>query len=192
VLILIDNYDSFTYNLVEYFRVLGESPLVVRNDRVSTAELAALKPGQVVISPGPGSPAEAGISCDAIRQFAGKIPVLGVCLGHQCIAEVYGGSVVRAAEPMHGKTSAVYHDQTGLFAGLPNPLQAGRYHSLIVERASLPKELRMTAQTDDGTIMGLCHERFSVMGVQFHPESILSESGMNLLKNFLEIRGGTW
>lgn len=192
MLIIIDNYDSFTYNLVEYFRVLGELPVVVRNNQVTLAGLEAMQPTRLVISPGPGAPVDAGISCDAIRSFAGKIPVLGVCLGHQCLAEVFGGRIIRSEEPVHGKTSPVYHDESALFAGLPNPIEVGRYHSLIVERATLPEELHISALTPDGIIMALCHERLTAMGVQFHPESILSESGLGLLKNFLTIRGGTW
>ncbi|RPH92806.1 aminodeoxychorismate/anthranilate synthase component II [candidate division KSB1 bacterium] len=191
-MILLDNYDSFTYNLVEYFRVLGVGFRVYRNDQISLAEIELLKPERMVISPGPGSPSEAGISCAAIRTFAGRIPILGVCLGHQCIAEVFGGRVVRSAEPVHGKTSVIHYDDTVLFSGLPNPFEAMRYHSLIVERESLPDTLRVSASTDDGIIMGLQHRQYTVMGVQFHPESILTPCGMKMLANFLAVRGGTW
>lgn len=190
--ILLDNYDSFTYNLVEYFRVLGVDPRVYRNDHISLAELESLEPERIVISPGPGTPAHAGISCDAIRNFAGRIPILGVCLGHQCIAEVFGGHIVRSAEPVHGKTSLVHHEGSILFAGLPDPLEAMRYHSLIVERENLPDTLCVAASTEDGIIMGLHHRQFTVMGVQFHPESILTPCGTKLLENFLAVRGGTW
>lgn len=191
-MILLDNYDSFTYNLVEYFRVLGVDPRVYRNDQISLAELEALEPERIVISPGPGTPSDAGISCDAIRTFAGRIPILGVCLGHQCIAEVFGGRVTHCVEPMHGKTSFIHHGGSILFAGLPDPFEAMRYHSLIVERESVPDTLSVTAFTEEGIIMGLQHRQFAVMGVQFHPESILTSCGMKILENFLAVRGGTW
>lgn len=188
MLLVIDNYDSFTFNLVQYFGELGQADLrVCRNDQITPEEIAALRPERICISPGPGTPADAGVSCELIRRFAGEIPILGVCLGHQCIGEVFGGEVVRARRPMHGKTSLIYHDGTGVFAGLPNPFEATRYHSLIVRRESLPESLRITAETDEGEIMGLVHRELEVHGVQFHPESILTEHGKALLRNFLEL-----
>ena len=186
MLLMIDNYDSFTYNLVQYFGELGEEVRVVRNDEITVEAAVALQPDRVVISPGPCSPAEAGISVAAIRAFAGKVPLLGVCLGHQSIGAAFGGKVVHARQLMHGKTSTVHHADTGVFRGLPDPFTATRYHSLAIERASLPACLEVTAWTDDGEIMGVRHREFSVEGVQFHPESILSEHGHRLLKNFLE------
>jgi anthranilate synthase/aminodeoxychorismate synthase-like glutamine amidotransferase len=187
MILMIDNYDSFTYNLVQYLGELGEELEVVRNDRISIAGIKQLKPRSIVISPGPGSPKDAGISNDLIKTFAGTIPILGVCLGHQCIGEVFGGQVVRAKRLMHGKTSKIYHRGSGLFQRLPNPFEATRYHSLIVQREGLPESLAVTAWTKDGEIMGLAHTRLPVYGVQFHPESILTKAGKDLLRNFLEI-----
>ena len=184
---VIDNYDSFTYNLVQYLGVLGQEPAVFRNDAVTIAELEALGPERLIVSPGPCTPAEAGISNDAILHFAGKIPVLGVCLGHQCIGHVFGGNVVRAGRLMHGKTSMIAHDGRTIFAGLPNPFEAVRYHSLLVEADSLPDCLEVTAQTDIGEIMGLRHRQYVVEGVQFHPESIMTKPGMELLRNYLNL-----
>ncbi|MDY0074213.1 MAG: aminodeoxychorismate/anthranilate synthase component II [Thauera sp.] len=184
-ILMIDNYDSFTYNLVQYFGELGAEVKVCRNDEFSLAQLQAMAPSHVVISPGPGTPAQAGVSVAAIRAFAGKVPVFGVCLGHQGIGEAFGGRVVHARQPMHGKTSLVHHLDAGVFRGLPNPLTCTRYHSLAVERSSLPDCLEVTAWTEDGEIMGLRHREFAVEGVQFHPESILSERGHDLLRNFL-------
>ncbi|WP_298439526.1 aminodeoxychorismate/anthranilate synthase component II [Geobacter sp.] len=187
MLLMIDNYDSFTYNLVQYFGQLGEEVRVFRNDRITLEEIAGLRPARLVISPGPCSPSEAGISLPAITRFAGEIPILGVCLGHQAIGAAFGGKVVRSDYLMHGKTSAIHHDGKGLFAGLPNPFQATRYHSLVVERATLPDSLTVTAWVEEGEIMGLAHRELPVWGVQFHPESILTEGGMDILRNFLEM-----
>jgi anthranilate synthase/aminodeoxychorismate synthase-like glutamine amidotransferase len=187
MLLVIDNYDSFTYNLVQYFGELGADPVVKRNDAVTADEVEKMRPGKIVISPGPGTPADAGISMDLIRRFGPKLPILGVCLGHQSIGEVYGGKVVRAERLMHGKTSPIRHDGKGVFAGLPNPFEATRYHSLLVEKKSVPACLEVTADTAEGEIMGLRHREFPVHGVQFHPESILSKEGKNLLANFLKI-----
>jgi anthranilate synthase component 2 len=185
--LVVDNYDSFVYNLVQYLGELGAEPVVHRHDELSLAEIDALEPDAVLISPGPGRPEDAGLSNEVIRHFAGRRPVLGVCLGHQCLGQVYGGEVVRAAEIMHGKTSLIHHTAVGVFAGLPSPFEATRYHSLVVDRASVPAELEITAWTDDGTVMGLRHRHHavSVEGVQFHPESILTASGHDLLRNFL-------
>lgn len=190
MLLMIDNYDSFTYNLVQYFGELGEEVVVYRNDEITLDQIAALKPDRLVISPGPCTPTEAGISISAIARFAGEIPLLGVCLGHQSIGQHYGGDVVRARQVMHGKTSPIFHKDTGVFTGLNNPLTATRYHSLVVKKETLPACLEMTAwtQTEDGAvdeIMGLRHKTLAVEGVQFHPESILTEQGHALLKNFL-------
>ncbi|MDZ7652026.1 MAG: aminodeoxychorismate/anthranilate synthase component II [Burkholderiaceae bacterium] len=185
MLLMIDNYDSFTYNLVQYFGELGEDVRVARNDEITLGEIAGLKPDRLCISPGPCSPTEAGISLDVIHRFAGSLPILGVCLGHQSIGHAFGGKVVRAAKLMHGKTDAVHHRGEGVFAGLPSPFTATRYHSLAVERASLPDCLEVTAWTADGEIMGLRHRTLAVEGVQFHPESIATEHGHALLKNFL-------
>jgi anthranilate synthase/aminodeoxychorismate synthase-like glutamine amidotransferase len=190
VVVMIDNYDSFTYNLVQYLGELGEEVRVFRNDRVTVDGIAALTPDRIVISPGPCTPAEAGISKDVIGHFAGRVPILGVCLGHQAIGEVFGGRVVRAGRLMHGKTSLIHHDGKGVFRGLPEPFEATRYHSLIVERDSLPDELELTAWTDEGEVMGLRHRRFAVEGVQFHPESILTRVGHDLLRNFLKLEEG--
>jgi anthranilate synthase component II len=185
--LVVDNYDSFVYNLVQYLGELGAEPLVHRHDELSLAEIDALEPAAVLISPGPGRPEDAGLSNEVIRRFAGRRPVLGVCLGHQCLGQVYGAEVVRAAEIMHGKTSFIHHTGVGVFAGLPTPLEATRYHSLVVDRGSVPAELEITAWTDDGTVMGLRHRHHAipVEGVQFHPESILTASGHDLLRNFL-------
>ena len=183
--LVIDNYDSFVYNLVQYLGELGADPMVYRNDELSLDQIIALDPDAVLISPGPGTPDDAGVSNDAIRALAGKVPILGVCLGHQCIGQVYGGKVVRAPRVMHGKTSLIQHHNTGVFAGLPNPLEATRYHSLVVDRASVPDVLEISAETDDGIVMGLRHKELGVEGVQFHPESILTVGGHDLLRNFL-------
>ncbi|MGH9085325.1 MAG: anthranilate synthase component II [Acidimicrobiales bacterium] len=183
--LVIDNYDSFVYNLVQYLGELGAEPLVHRNDELTLDEIIALDPDAVLVSPGPGTPDDAGVSNDVIRTFAGRVPVLGVCLGHQCIGQVYGGTVVRAPEVMHGKTSLIHHRDTGVFAGLPNPLEATRYHSLVVDRGSVPDVLEITAETDDGIVMGLRHRELGVEGVQFHPESILTVGGHDLLRTFL-------
>ncbi len=185
-LLLIDNYDSFTYNLVQAFLVLGADVLVYRNDAIAMEEAHALAPTHLCISPGPGTPYDAGISMDMIRAFAGRVPVLGVCLGHQSIVEVFGGKVVRAGRLMHGKTSMVHHDGKGVFADLPQPCEVGRYHSLIAARQSLPAELIVSARTAEGEIMGVRHRDLAVEGVQFHPESILTPEGPRLLGNFLE------
>lgn len=186
MLLMIDNYDSFTYNLVQYFGELGEEVRVFRNDEITVAEAAALDPARICISPGPCDPAQAGITLDLIKAMAGKVPILGVCLGHQAIGEAFGGRVVRAQKVMHGKVSTIETTQTGVFRGLPKRFDVTRYHSLAVERASLPDCLEITAWTDDGEIMGLKHRTLAVEGVQFHPESILSEHGHALLKNFLD------
>jgi para-aminobenzoate synthetase component 2 len=190
MLVMIDNYDSFTYNLVQYFGQLGEEVLVFRNDQVDLDGLEAVQPSRLVISPGPCSPSEAGISVAAILRFAGRIPILGVCLGHQALGAAFGGRVIRAARLMHGKTSLIYHDGKDLFQGLPSPFEATRYHSLIVERETLPACLQVSAQTAVGEIMGLRHQEYAVYGVQFHPESILTTEGLNLLRNFLKRRRG--
>ncbi|MGB0343874.1 MAG: anthranilate synthase component II [Coraliomargarita sp.] len=187
MLLVIDNYDSFTYNLVQYFGQLGVEQSVYRNDAISVEEALALDPERVMISPGPCSPDEAGNSLEMIAAFAGKKPLLGVCLGHQCIGQHFGGRVVRAGRLMHGKTSPVRHRDTDLFNGLPNPMEATRYHSLLVEGESLPDCLEVTAETDTGEIMGLAHKTLPVWGVQFHPESIATEAGMQLLENFLRL-----
>ena len=185
MLLMLDNYDSFTYNLVQYFGELGEDVRVYRNDEITLAEIAALKPARIVVSPGPCSPAEAGISVPLIKAFAGKIPLLGVCLGHQSIGAAFGGDIVHAKQLMHGKTSPVHHNDIGVFKGLPNPLTVTRYHSLAIKRETLPDCLEVTAWTDDGEIMGVRHKTLEVEGVQFHPESILTDRGHDLLKNFL-------
>jgi len=187
MIIFIDNYDSFTYNLVQYLGEMGQDLMVFRNDQVTLGKIERMKPTLIVISPGPGAPEGAGISCAAIRHFAGKIPILGVCLGHQCIGHVFGGKVGLAPRIMHGKTSPVYHDGEGVFRKLANPFEAGRYHSLIVDRQKLPKCLKMTAWTEEGELMGLRHAEYPVEGVQFHPESILTPSGKDLLKNALAV-----
>jgi len=187
VLLVIDNYDSFTYNLVQYFGQLGVEQKVFRNDQITVEQALALDPDRVMISPGPCSPSEAGVSCEMIRAFAGRKPVLGVCLGHQAIGQVYGGRVVRAPSLMHGKTSPVLHRGTDLFRDLPNPFNATRYHSLVVERETFPSCLEVTAWTEDGLVMGLRHRELPVWGVQFHPESFATEHGLRLLGNFLSL-----
>ena len=189
-LLLIDNYDSFTYNLVQAFMVLGAEVLVYRNDAITVAEAEALAATHLCISPGPGTPGQAGVSIAMIRAFAGRIPVLGVCLGHQSITEAFGGKVVRAPRLMHGKTSMITHDGKRVFAGIANPCEIGRYHSLIAERAALPQELLITAQTAEDEIMGVCHATLNVQGVQFHPESVLTPDGPAMLGNFLASQGG--
>lgn len=185
MLLMIDNYDSFTFNIVQYFEQLGEKVKVVRNDAITVADIAALKPDRIVISPGPCSPEEAGISVAAIKEYAGRIPILGVCLGHQSIGAAFGAKVVRSTQLMHGKTSPIHHNGKGLFERLPNPFNATRYHSLVVERKTLPDCLQVTAWVDNGEIMGMQHKTLPIWGVQFHPESILSEAGMELLGNFI-------
>jgi anthranilate synthase/aminodeoxychorismate synthase-like glutamine amidotransferase len=187
MLLIIDNYDSFTYNLVQYFGELGAEMRIFRNDQITVSEIEAMAPSKLCISPGPCYPREAGISCEAIRTLGPRVPTLGVCLGHQAIGEVYGGDVIRAPRLMHGKTSLMHHDGRGVFAGLPNPFEATRYHSLIVKRETLPGSLEVCAQTEEGEIMGLRHREFPVHGVQFHPESILTRDGKALLKNFLDL-----
>lgn len=185
MLLMIDNYDSFTYNLVQYFSELGEKVAVYRNDEITLDKIAQLNPERIVISPGPCTPNEAGISLAVINQFSQNIPVLGVCLGHQSIGQAFGGRVVHAKQLMHGKTSPIFHHDTGVFRGLPNPFTATRYHSLVVERATLPECLEITAWTEDGEIMGIRHKTLAIEGIQFHPESILSEHGHQMLENFL-------
>lgn len=191
MLLMIDNYDSFTYNIVQYFGELGQHVEVFRNDQITIEEIEALNPEYLVISPGPCTPAEAGISVAAIKYFAGKIPIMGVCLGHQSIGQAFGGTVIRAKEVMHGKTSPVYHQNVGMFANLPNPVTTTRYHSLVIEQSTLPECLEITAWTQDAKgkldeIMGVRHKTLPIEGVQFHPESILTEQGHQMLKNFLE------
>ena len=186
MLLMIDNYDSFTYNLVQYFGELEQDVAVYRNDAITLEQVAALEPRHIVISPGPCTPNEAGISVPLIKRFAGKIPILGVCLGHQAIGQAFGGAIVHAKQVMHGKTSAITHNAAGVFRALPNPLKATRYHSLVIERATLPDCLAITAWTEDGEIMGVRHKTLAVEGVQFHPESILTERGHELLSNFLQ------
>lgn len=186
MLLMIDNYDSFTYNLVQYLGELGQEVLVFRNDEINLAKVAALKPDYIVISPGPCTPNEAGISVPLINEFSGKIPLLGVCLGHQSIGQAFGGNIVHAKQLMHGKTSLIHHKNMGVFKGLPNPYTATRYHSLVIDKETLPDCLEITAWTDDGEIMGVRHKTLAVEGVQFHPESILTEYGHELLDNFLK------
>jgi anthranilate synthase/aminodeoxychorismate synthase-like glutamine amidotransferase len=187
VILLLDNYDSFTYNLAQYLGELGCQVEVHRNDRISVAQIAQRNPERIVISPGPCTPEEAGISVELVQKLAGKIPILGVCLGHQAIGAAFGGKIIRAPKLFHGKTSQIRHDGSGVFRGLPNPFTATRYHSLIVERKSLPAELQVTAETDEDIIMGMQHRNYPLMGVQFHPESVLTDSGKQLLKNFLSL-----
>jgi anthranilate synthase/aminodeoxychorismate synthase-like glutamine amidotransferase len=187
--LVVDNYDSFVYNLVQYLGELGATPLVYRHDAISLAEIRTLRPDAVLISPGPGRPEDAGVSNEIIRDLGGEVPVLGVCLGHQCIGQVFGGTVGRAPQIMHGKTSWISHDGEGVFAGLPEPFEATRYHSLIVERDGLPDVLEISAEAEDGTIMGLRHRELPIEGVQFHPESILTVGGHQLLRNFLDRAG---
>ena len=187
MILMIDNYDSFTYNLVQYLGEMGQELKVYRNDAITLAEIKKLKPSRIVISPGPGSPKDAGISKNVIKALGPRIPVLGVCLGHQCIGEVFGGKVVGAKRLMHGKTSLIFHDGKGVFNNIDNPFIATRYHSLLVERKNLPKDLEITAETKEREIMGLRHKRFPIYGVQFHPESILTQSGKAVLRNFLDL-----
>ncbi len=187
MLLVIDNYDSFTYNLVQYFGELGAELLVRRNDEITLAEIEELKPERICISPGPCTPSEAGVSSAVIREFGPRIPLLGVCLGHQCVGEVFGGQVVRAGRLMHGKTSPILHDGKAIFAGLPSPFEATRYHSLLVKRETFPDALEISAETAEGEIMGLRHKEYPIHGVQFHPESILTMEGKRLLQNFLRI-----
>ncbi len=187
MILLLDNYDSFTYNLAQYLGELGCQVEVHRNDRISVEQITQRKPERIVISPGPCTPQEAGICVELIQKLAGKIPILGVCLGHQAIGAAFGGKIIRAPKLFHGKTSQIRHDGSGVFRGLANPFTATRYHSLIVERKSLPAELQVTAETDDDIIMGLQHRQYPLMGVQFHPESVLTDSGKQLLKNFLSL-----
>jgi len=187
MLLMIDNYDSFTYNLVQYFGELGQDLKVYRNNKITIADIEKMGPDRIVVSPGPCTPKEAGISIEVIRHFAGKIPILGVCLGHQSIGDAFGGDVIRAPSLMHGKTSMIHHDGKTIFQGLPNPFEATRYHSLIIKRETLPTVLEVTAWTEDGIIMGVRHKQFKVEGVQFHPESILTGAGKELLRNFLKM-----
>ena len=187
MLLVIDNYDSFTYNLVQYFGELGAEMEVHRNDQITLDEIREKAPSRICVSPGPCTPTEAGISCDVIREFGKDIPLFGVCLGHQSIGQVFGGDVVRADKLMHGKTSLIHHEGKSVFAGIESPFEATRYHSLIVKRDTLPDSLEVTAKTEDGTIMGLQHKEYPIHGVQFHPESILTASGKKILKNFLEL-----
>ncbi len=187
MLLLIDNYDSFTYNLYQYLSELGEEVKVVRNDGITLDEIEKLAPAHIVISPGPGRPEDAGISNDLIRRFGDRIPILGVCLGHQCIGQAFGGEVVHAGEIKHGKVSSIHHDGKGVFKGLPNPFTAVRYHSLAIKKESLPDFLVISARTENGIIMGVRHEKYPIEGVQFHPESILTKNGKDLLKNFLRM-----
>jgi len=187
MILMIDNYDSFTYNLVQYLGELGADIRVYRNDRITLTEIERLAPEKIVLSPGPCTPTEAGISCDVIRHFSGRLPMLGVCLGHQCIGQVFGGEIVRAPELFHGKTSLIHHDGKTVFADLPSPFEATRYHSLVIRRESVPTCLEISAETDDGVIMGVRHRELLVEGVQFHPESILTREGKRLLANFLRM-----
>lgn len=189
-LLLVDNYDSFTYNLVQAFLVIGAEVMVHRNDQITLAEADALRPTHLCISPGPGTPYDAGVSMAMIRHFAGRLPILGVCLGHQSITEAFGGKVVRNSRLMHGKTSPIEHDETGVFEGLPSPLEVGRYHSLVAQPASMPPELLVTARTAEGEIMGLRHRDLMIEGVQFHPESVLTPQGPAMLANFMRQQGG--
>jgi anthranilate synthase/aminodeoxychorismate synthase-like glutamine amidotransferase len=185
MVLVIDNYDSFTYNLVQHLGELGQNLRVFRNDKINIAGIKRLKPDRIVISPGPGRPEDAGISCQLIKEFTGKVPILGVCLGHQCLGFAFGAKIIQADRLMHGKTSMIYHNQKGIFKGIPNPFEATRYHSLIVSGRNLPSELEVVAWTKDDEIMGLKHKDYPVWGVQFHPESILTKAGKDILKNFL-------
>ena len=184
---MIDNYDSFVYNLVQYFGELEQQVIVYRNDKITLKQIEEMSPNGIVLSPGPGKPEEAGICIEVIKKFAGKIPILGVCLGHQAIGHVFGGKVIRASKPMHGKSSKIIHDKKRLFFGIPVPFRGGRYHSLIISKESFPDSLEITAWTEEGEIMGVAHKDMHVYGVQFHPESVLTEHGHKLLSNFLEI-----
>lgn len=188
MILMIDNYDSFTYNLVQYLGELGANVRVFRNDKIVVERIKRLKPKKIVISPGPGRPEDAGISCAVIKEFAGKIPILGVCLGHQCIGYVFGGRIINAKILMHGKTSLIYHNQKTIFKGIPNPFEATRYHSLLIEKKKLPEVLEITAWTKNDEIMGIKHKQYPLWGVQFHPESILTEPGKDILVNFLNIK----
>ena len=188
MILMIDNYDSFTYNLVQYLGELGQEVKVFRNDALTVKDIKRLNPAKIVISPGPGRPEDAGISCEVVREFAGKIPILGVCLGHQAIGYVFGGKIVGAKRLMHGKTSKIYHNKKDIFKGIPNPFLATRYHSLLVERKSLPDCFEIIAQTREDEIMGLKHKEYPLWGVQFHPESILTKSGKQILDNFIKIK----
>jgi anthranilate synthase/aminodeoxychorismate synthase-like glutamine amidotransferase len=192
MVLIIDNYDSFVYNLAQYLGELGWEPAVYRNDQITAAEVERLSPSHIIISPGPCTPLEAGISNDIIRHFAGRIPILGVCLGHQCIGYVYGGQIVGATTPTHGKTSLIYHDGRTVYQGLPNPFEAGRYHSLVIERDTFPSILELTATTSDGMVIGVRHREYVVEGVQFHPESIMTDVGHDVLKNFLKFVQPRW
>lgn len=192
MVVVIDNYDSFVYNLAQYLGELGWEPVVYRNDRVTLTEIESLNPSHIIISPGPCTPLEAGISNDIIRYFAGRIPIFGVCLGHQCIGYVYGGQIVRATVPTHGKSSLVYHDGKTIYKGLPNPFAAGRYHSLVTKWDTFPSVLALTARTSDGVVMGIRHKDYVVEGVQFHPESIMTEVGHDVLRNFLSFSQPRW
>ncbi len=185
MILVIDNYDSFVHNLARYFRELGQSTRVCRNDAIDLDDIAEMRPSHVVLSPGPCTPREAGISVDVVERFGAAVPILGVCLGHQCIGRAYGARIVRARKPMHGKTSLVRHDDQGLFAGLPNPLKVARYHSLVVDRSGLPPDLAVTAHSEEGEIMALRHRRHPVVGLQFHPEAVLTDRGYDLLRAFL-------
>jgi anthranilate synthase/aminodeoxychorismate synthase-like glutamine amidotransferase len=187
MILMIDNYDSFTYNLVQYLGALGANITVFRNDKITISRIKELRPGKIIISPGPGRPEDAGISCQVIREFAGRVPILGVCLGHQAIGYVYGGRIIGAKRLMHGKTSFIYHNRQGIFKGLPNPFEATRYHSLIVQKRNLPASLDIIAWTKEGEIMGLKHKSYPLWGVQFHPESILTKVGKDILANFLKL-----
>jgi anthranilate synthase/aminodeoxychorismate synthase-like glutamine amidotransferase len=187
MILVIDNYDSFTYNIVQYLGYLGAELCVVRNDQLTVRDIRAMQPSHIVISPGPGDPDDSGISLDVLREMGATTPILGVCLGHQCIGQVYGGVVKRARVPMHGKVSLIHHDGDPMFAGLPNPFEATRYHSLIVEPETLPDCLQVTARTEDSEIMGLRHKEYPVYGVQFHPESVLTPDGMQILRNFVAV-----
>ena len=192
MIIIIDNYDSFVYNLAQYLGELGWEPAVYRNDQVTLAEIESLNPSHIIISPGPCTPLEAGISNDIIWYFAGRIPILGVCLGHQCIGYVYGGQIIRAVIPTHGKSSLVYHDGKTIYKNLPNPFEGGRYHSLIIKQETFPSALELTAETSDGVIMGVQHKDYVVVGVQFHPESIMTDVGHDILRNFLSFIQPRW
>ncbi len=185
MVLMIDNYDSFVYNLVQYFGELGEKVVVYRNDALTVAKIEKLMPDCIVISPGPGRPEDAGISCEVIEKLDGRIPILGVCLGHQCIGHVYGGSIVKAGRLMHGKTSLVHHNAKGLYKGIPSPFVATRYHSLIIKKGSLPEDIMVDAWTEEGEIMGVRHKKHKIFGVQFHPEAVLTDNGKVILKNFL-------
>ena len=192
MVILIDNYDSFVYNLAQYLGELGWEPVVYRHDQITLSQIESLNPSHIIISPGPCTPLEAGISNDLIRHFAGRIPILGVCLGHQCIGYVYGGQIVQAPLPTHGKSSLVYHDGRTVYNSLPNPFEGGRYHSLVIKREPFPSALELTAVTSDGVVMGVRHRDYVVEGVQFHPESIMTDVGHSVLRNFLQFSKARW